>query len=320
MVERAHQRRAILERNDRAARRRIDDFGDRYARVGRDHRRAGFECLAKGGGHAFEFRGQCNDLGGGDRGEAGAAVAGEHDAFVQIERADPRFERGAQRALAEDQQPDVAARYPRKRLDQPVPALLRLQPADAEDRVQEFFAGLLDGDFFAGYAPGRGRFRSYLRACLDRFAANAHRNEHRLKRGGGAAHLPVDFAEAERELGLADSSADPDAWFDREWVRGLFSHAVDSLREATRGTSREIRFQVLECYDLHPAEEAARPSYRAIAERFDLPLTQVTNHLAWARRELRRLVLARLAEVTGSDAELREEAEELFGVPPGDVA
>jgi len=196
----------------------------------------------------------------------------------------------------------------------------RLQPADAEDRVQEFFAGLLDGDFFAGYAPGRGRFRSYLRACLDRFAANAHRNEHRLKRGGGAAHLPVDFAEAERELGLADPSADPDAWFDREWVRGLFSHAVDSLREATRGTSREIRFQVLECYDLHPAEEAARPSYRAIAERFDLPLTQVTNHLAWARRELRRLVLARLAEVTGSDAELREEAEELFGVPPGDVA
>jgi len=36
-----------------------------------------------------------------------------------------------------------------------------------------------------------------------------------------------------------------------------------------------------------------RPSCRALAEEFGLPVTQVTNHLAWARRELRRLVLER---------------------------
>jgi hypothetical protein len=78
-----------------------------------------------------------------------------------------------------------------------------LQPADAEDRVQEFFAGLLDGEVFTAYEPTRSRFRTYLRACLDRFAAKARRDEHRLKRGGGATHLPLDFAGAERELGLA---------------------------------------------------------------------------------------------------------------------
>jgi DNA-directed RNA polymerase specialized sigma24 family protein len=194
-----------------------------------------------------------------------------------------------------------------------------LQPADAEDRVQEFFSGLLDGEVFAGYEPGRSRFRTYLRMCLDRFAAKARRDEHRLKRGGGAAHLPLDFAGAERELGLVGATGDADAWFDREWVRALLSHAVEELRLATRGTPREIRFQVLECYDLHPAHDGERPGYRDIAERFDIPLTQVTNHLAWARRELRRLVLARLAEVTGGDAELREEAEDLFGVWPGDI-
>jgi RNA polymerase sigma factor (sigma-70 family) len=193
-----------------------------------------------------------------------------------------------------------------------------LQPADAEDRVQEFFAGLLDGEVFAGYDPGRSRFRTYLRACLDRFAAKAHRAAYRLKRGGDATHLPLDFAGVERELGVAGAHADADAWFDREWVRALLSHAVEELRLQTRDTPREIRFLVLECYDLHPVDDGARPGYREIAERFDLPLTQVTNHLAWARRELRRLVLARLAEVTGSDAELREEAEELFGVSPSE--
>jgi hypothetical protein len=103
-------------------------------------------------------------------------------------------------------------------------------------------------------------------------------------------------------------------------VRALLSQGVDELRQETRGTAREIRFQVFECHDLHREQEGARPSYRVIAERFDLPLTQVTNHLAWARRELRRLVLARLAEITGSDAELREEARDLFGASPDDAA
>jgi RNA polymerase sigma factor (sigma-70 family) len=195
----------------------------------------------------------------------------------------------------------------------------RLQPADAEDRVQEFFAGLLDGELFAGYEPARARFRTYLRLCLDRFAARARRDERRLKRGGGALHLSLDFDGVERELEAMGPLSDPDDWFDREWVRALLSHAVEELRRSTRGTPREIRFQVLECYDLHPADDATRPGYREIAERYDIPLTQVTNHLAWARRELRRLTLARLAEVTGSDAELQDEAQELFGILPGDV-
>ena len=42
-------------------------------------------------------------------------------------------------------------------------------------------------------------------------------------------------------------------------------------------------------------------------------MTQVTNHLAWARRELRKLVLERLRSLTATDAEFREEAEELLG-------
>ncbi len=194
----------------------------------------------------------------------------------------------------------------------------RLQPPDAEDLVQEFFAGLLDGEVFAGYDPRRARFRTYLRSCLDHFAAKAQRDERRLKRGGGATHLALDFAGAERELGPAEAP-DPDGWFDREWVRALLTHGVEELRRQTLGTAREMRFRVFESYDLLPHDDASRPGYRELAARFDLPVTQVTNHLAWARRELRRLVLARLAQVTGSDAELRDEAEELFGGARGDV-
>jgi hypothetical protein len=47
-----------------------------------------------------------------------------------------------------------------------------------------------------------------------------------------------------------------------------------------------------------------------------LPVTQVTNHLAWARREFRRHVLAALRSLTGSEEEFRLEVRELLGVDP----
>ena len=201
----------------------------------------------------------------------------------------------------------------------PVYTRLRLkwaaEPADAEDLTQEFFATALEREFFRDYDPERARFRTWLRVCLDRFAANARRAERRLKRGGGAAVMALDSSSAERELAAAGATTpeEADRWFDREWVRGLFDASVEALRRETAGTPREIRFSVFLRYDIQPPHDDERPSYRAIADELGIPVTQVTNHLAWSRREIRRLVLDRLAALAGSDAEVREEADLLFG-------
>ena len=42
----------------------------------------------------------------------------------------------------------------------------------------------------------------------------------------------------------------------------------------------------------------------------------MTNHLAYARREFRRIALERLREMTGSEEEFRREARALLGVEP----
>ena len=191
----------------------------------------------------------------------------------------------------------------------------RAQAADAEDLTQEFFSRAMERGFFDAFDPARARFRTFLRLCLDRFAANARRDERRLKRGGGVDVVRLDIALVERELAQSDGGrdADPDAWFDREWVRALFADAVQELRARCAATAREIRFRVFERHDLYQGPERDRPSYRDLATSFALPVTQVTNHLAWSRRELRRLVLERLRVVCGSDAEFRDEARELFG-------
>ena len=189
------------------------------------------------------------------------------------------------------------------------------QPADAEDLTQEFFAAALAGDFFADYDPARARFRTFLRLCCDRFAARAVRDAQRLKRGGGVAHLSLDFPAA--ELALAQTiTADPEAAFDAETVRGLLALAVADLREHCRAEGCEIRFAAFERYDLAP-DGRSRPTYREIAEALGLPGTQVTNHLAWARRMLRRRTLQRLRELCSSEAEFQDEARALFGVTAG---
>jgi DNA-directed RNA polymerase specialized sigma24 family protein len=188
------------------------------------------------------------------------------------------------------------------------------EPADAEDLTQEFFTAALAGDFFAGYDPARARFRTFLRLCCNRFAARSARDARRLKRGGGAVHLPLDFAVAEAELAATGpgDNLDPAARFDAETVRSLLGLAVDDLREQCRQDGHMARFTVFERYDL-VAAGAERPTYRELADALSLPVTQVTNHLAWARRAVRRLALERLRALCGSEAEYREEARALFG-------
>ena len=119
-----------------------------------------------------------------------------------------------------------------------------------------------------------------------------------------------DFDTAEREI--ASAAPSPEDIFFREWQREMFSLAVADLRAACRESGKDVQFRIFEQYDL--AEEE-RPAYAELAAAHGIPVTQVTNHLAWARRELRRLLLERLQPVTSGDRESRAELRTLFGAP-----
>jgi RNA polymerase sigma factor (sigma-70 family) len=168
---------------------------------------------------------------------------------------------------------------------------------DAKDLTQSFFAAALEKRFFEAYDAGKGTFRTFLRVCLDRFLANDRKFESRQKRSADFVALDFDAAGPES----------PEEIFEREWARSLFEDAVDDLRESLRARGRGIWFEVFERYDL--AENPA--SYEQLAREFAIPATSVTNYLAAARRELRKLVLERLRSVTAG-SEFRGEAKALF--------
>lgn len=212
------------------------------------------------------------------------------------------------------------------------------RPAEAEDLTQEFLAAAFGGDLVERFDPRRARFRTYLRLCLDGFVLNQRKAAGRLKRGGGRAALPLDYAAAEAELAASGpfaggaGVADPEALFHREWVRSLFSLAVADLHRDCDAAGRGVLFTVFARYDLAGVDaapraasapaDAGRPSYAELAAELGIPLTQVTNHLAAARRRFRALVLVRLRRMTASEGELRAEARALLGMElePGALA
>ena len=190
----------------------------------------------------------------------------------------------------------------------------RLDPDDAADLTQDFFATTLEKDVVGRYDAERARFRTYLRLCLDGFASNAKKAEARLKRGGGVTTVPLDFESAEGELKRHEPSvpADVDELFYQEWVRALFQRAVDDLRASAHAAGRDVMFTVFERYDLaDPSGD--RPTYAALAHDLGLTPATVTNHLAAMRRQFRRHVLDRLRDLTTSDDEFEAEAKRLLG-------
>jgi hypothetical protein len=84
------------------------------------------------------------------------------------------------------------------------------------------------------------------------------------------------------------------------------------LRDACAARGRASRFRVFELYDL-AEEDDDRPTYADLAQRLGLSATDVTNELAAARREFRRLVIEALREQCTTDEEFEAEARALAG-------
>jgi len=194
-----------------------------------------------------------------------------------------------------------------------------LDGEDARDFTQDFFLRLIEKDFLESYDPAKGRLRTFLRTCVDRLFLNQSRDAHRLKRGGGLVRQALDFDEAEREFAQmiqqpGSSLASPEDYFEKEWVRTLFSLAVEQLRVHCESAGKIMHFELFAGYDLD--DHDPKPSYANLAASFNLSVTDVTNYLAFARREFRRCVLEKLREMTSSEEEFRREARSLLGVQP----
>jgi RNA polymerase sigma factor (sigma-70 family) len=188
-----------------------------------------------------------------------------------------------------------------------------LDPPEAEDVVQGFFAEAFAKHYVEKFDPAKARFRTFLRTCLDRFIQHDRDARQAQKRGGGAQTLSLDFAGAEQDLAgqLRATHGDPDEAFRAEVVRALCVRTIEMLKAELTAAGRARAYDVFACHDLTGDSTA---SYASVADALGLTVAQVTNDLHHARRRFRELALLELRGVSATESEFRVEARDLFGL------
>jgi RNA polymerase sigma factor (sigma-70 family) len=239
------------------------------------------------------------DLGGTD----GRFPRTRHSALVAAKSSDPETRRHAFETIC-------AAYW------KPVYQYVRLRwnasNDDAKELTQGFLMRAFERDYFQRYDPARAAFRTFLRVCLDRYVAHEREAAQRLKRGGDALALDVD--DLDESLVASDPKLDAD--FHREWTRALFEAAVERFRARCESRDKQVAYELFDRYDLKGPDLPVSPTYEALAAEFGVSASQVTNHLAWARREFKDALLSELRSTCVDDDEFHAEARALLGIDP----
>jgi len=145
----------------------------------------------------------------------------------------------------------------------PLYAFIRRQghdPEDARDLTQAFIARLLEKGTLRQFRSERGRFRSFLLACLKHFLSNQRDLERARKRGGGVAPVSLDQVAVDRWTQLEPrDNATPETMFERQWALQVLQQAMTRLGEECARDGGGARFERLKGY---LTREGDTPAYR----------------------------------------------------------
>lgn len=171
---------------------------------------------------------------------------------------------------------------------------------DAKDLTQGFFGDFIERDALARVTKSKGKFRSFLLACLEHYLSNEYDRRKALKRG--VKPLSLDFEGAEEMLRRAGESS-PEQAYRREWAVGLINRALAALKEEMGS-----RFDALREYIT-----AGQPgTVKDVAARLGLSESNVKVIIHRSRRRYRDLLKEEVARTVERKGEVDEELRELF--------
>lgn len=134
----------------------------------------------------------------------------------------------------------------------PLFAFVRRQGHDAEaarDLTQAFIAQLIEKRTLRQFNRERGRFRTFLLACLKHFLANEHDRDQAKKRGGGADTISLDAPPVDGWAALEPRDhVTPETVFERQWALEVLRQAMARLQEECAADGTSERFERLKEY------------------------------------------------------------------------
>jgi RNA polymerase sigma factor (sigma-70 family) len=192
----------------------------------------------------------------------------------------------------------------------PVYAFIRRQGHDtdaARDLTQEFFARVLEKNYFGAADPARGRFRAFLLTSIRHFLSNERDRARALKRGGATPALSLDVETAEGTYQLeGQDDLTPEKLFDARWATLLLDRALARLQHAYAASGKSATFDRLKGF---LTGDSADVPYAEAARSLDSTEAAVKVAVHRLRRRFREALIEEITETVSSpadvDAELR---------------
>ena len=181
----------------------------------------------------------------------------------------------------------------------------------AQDLTQGFFERFLEKEYFRDADQLRGRFRSFLLACVKNFLANERDKQRTQRRGGSAISVSIDQWLQESGAELASNPAlTPDRSYERQWAHSVLENVRSKLRLEFVESGRADVFDTLHVY---LAGEGDESPYHLVAEQMQMSVDAVKKNVERMRRRFGHLLREEIAQTVQHPSEIEDELRFLRG-------
>jgi RNA polymerase sigma-70 factor (ECF subfamily) len=186
---------------------------------------------------------------------------------------------------------------------------------EAQDLVQEFFAGLLAHRNLNTVRREKGRLRSYLLVSVKRFIASERHRASGVKRYESGPHIPLDeLLESEAaDFELAETLS-ADQLYERRWALAMLEQVITRLESEYRATNNAALFDRLKEFLVG---EQARPLQADIGAELGMTENAVKQAFHRFRQRYRVLLREEIAHTVMAPGDVEDELRHLISVLRG---
>jgi RNA polymerase sigma factor (sigma-70 family) len=181
----------------------------------------------------------------------------------------------------------------------------------AQDLTQGFFERFLEKEYFRDADQLRGRFRSFLLACVKNYLANERDKQQAQRRGGSAISVSIDQWLLESGAEMASNPAlTPDRIYERQWAHAVLDKVRSKLQLEFVESGRTDVFDALHVYLAGDRDESP---YILIAEQMRMSVDAVKKNVERMRRRFGHLLREEIAQTVQHPSEIEDELRFLRG-------
>ena len=187
-----------------------------------------------------------------------------------------------------------------------------VQPEEAKDLTQGFFALLLERRDLDIVCKEKGRLRSYLLTSLKHFLINERRRAMAIKRGEGQRLIPLEaFHERERTGFEPADMASADHIYERHWAVTVLDQVLVRLGDEYRAAGKMALFDQLQ---KSLTNEPDHPSQAETAHEFGMTENAVKQAFHRLRQRYRQLLREEIAHTVMVPGDVEDELRHLIAV------